>query len=105
MNCGERRRALRYPVAVRVEMAEGAGLTRDASLSGVFFETDLLFLPDEPIRLVLVFERLVESPPLRLECEGRVVRVESSDEKVGVAASINTIRFGPSGVVFCPVGV
>ena len=104
MNRGERRRAMRYPVALRVELAEGAGLTRDASLSGVFFETDRSFIPDEPIRLALVFERFVVTAPLRLECEGRVVRVEPSDEKVGVAATITSIRFGPSGATFSPAG-
>jgi len=92
-NLTERRRAIRLPMALPVELEEGAGITRDLSLSGVFFETEQPFSSKEPITFTLVFEGMSWSRSIRLECEGQVVRVEPSNGKVGVAATISSYRF------------
>ncbi len=93
----DRRRMLRFQVALPVELDDGKGVTRDVSLSGVFFETDQSFSPSEPIRLVLVLEHVQPGRPVRLHCEGRVVRVNRRNGKVGVAVAISSYGFGPSG--------
>ncbi len=93
----ERRRAARFRIAIPVELEEGAGITRDVSLSGVFFETDQSFAPGEQIGLVLVLERASPGRPVRLQCEGRIVRVTRFDKRIGVAVAISGYKFGPSG--------
>lgn len=91
----ERRRAVRFPIAIPVELEGGTGVTRDVSLSGVFFETDQFFLMGAPIRLTLVLERASPGQPVRLQCEGRVVRVErrQPELRLGVAVAIESYRF------------
>ncbi|MFI5338865.1 MAG: PilZ domain-containing protein [Candidatus Methylomirabilales bacterium] len=93
----ERRRSARFRIAIPVELEEGTGITRDVSLSGVFFETDRSFAPGEQINLVMVLERVSPGRPVRLQCEGRVVRVTHFDRRMGVAVAISAYKFGPSG--------
>ena len=90
---GERRQALRYSLELPVEVAGACGRTRDFSASGVFFETDRALTPGAPIRFSLLLGRA--SPgrrPLRLNCEGRVVRTESGKGRLGVAVAITDCR-------------
>lgn len=91
----ERRRAVRFPIAIPVELEGGTGVTRDVSLSGVFFETNQFFALGEPIRLTLILERATPVQPVRLQCEGRVVRVErrQPELRLGVAVAIESYRF------------
>ena len=91
----ERRRAIRFPIVIPVELEGGTGVTRDVSLSGVFFETDQFHVLGEPIRLTLVLQRVSPDHPVRLQCEGRVVRVERRQLQlgVGVAVAIESYRF------------
>ena len=89
----ERRQAVRFPIAIPVELDEGTGITRDVSLSGVFFETYQRFAPGEPVRLTLVLERASPGDPIRLQCEGQVVRVRQSNAKAEVAVAITSHSF------------
>jgi hypothetical protein len=91
----ERRRAVRFPITIPVELEGGTGVTRDVSLSGVFFETNHFFALGEPIRLTLLLERATPGQPVRLQCEGRVVRVErrQPELRLGVAVAIESYRF------------
>ena len=89
----ERRQAVRFPIAIPVELDEGTGITRDVSLSGVFFETYQWFAPGEPVRLTLVLERASPGDPIRLQCEGQVVRVRQSNAKAEVAVAITSHSF------------
>ncbi len=91
----ERRRAARFPIAIPVELEGGTGVTRDVSLSGVFFETNQFFALGEPIRLTLVLERASPGQPVRLQCDGRVVRVErrQAELRLGIAVAIESYRF------------
>ena len=89
----DRRRAVRFPITVPVELDGGGGVTRDVSLSGVFFETEQWFAPGEPIRLTLVLERASPGYTIRVQCEGRVVRVVDSDTKTDVAVQITSHAF------------
>lgn len=91
----ERRQAPRLPIAIPVELEGGRGLTRDVSLSGVYFETDRSLVVGEQVRLTLVMGRLSPDHPFRLQCGGRVVRVERREMQVrlGVAVAVNSYRF------------
>ncbi len=92
----ERRQAPRYRIAIPVELEEGAGTTCDASLAGIFLETDHSIAPGEQISLTLLLERVSPDRPVRVQCEGRVVRVTRSDSRVGMAVQISGYRFAPS---------
>ena len=92
----ERRRARRYRVAVPVELdGLGAGQTRDVSTTGVFFDTEETLMPGAAIRYSLVLEHSEPDSPVRLFCEGDVVRVERRSERLGVAATITVFRLEP----------
>jgi PilZ domain len=84
----DRRQAQRIVVRLPVELENGKGITRDVSAGGVFFLTDLSFSIGEPINFRLVLERADPVGPLRVRCQGRVVRLERCDSARGVAVSI-----------------
>lgn len=86
----ERRQAIRFPLALPVELERGRGITRDVSVSGVYFETDQSFSLGESIRLTLVLERVYPGRPVHLQCQGQIVRVERREGKVGVAVAITS---------------
>src|SRR5262249_38774134 len=92
----ERRRTPRYPVNLRVEWSSGEGGTRDVSFGGVFFETDQLLRPGVPLTFSMVLEHVDPTAPIRLGCEGEVVRVERRSGQVGVAAVIASHWLEPS---------
>lgn len=86
-----RRKAPRLPIRLPVELEHGKGWTRDVSASGVYFETMEPFAPGAPIRFSLVLT--YASPTvLRLECKGRIVRVERGEGRIGIAAAIKSSR-------------
>ena len=92
----ERRRARRYRLALPIELqALGDGTTRDLSTTGVFFETGGSLVPGAAIKFSVLLEHADPGPPLRLVCEGDVVRVECRDERLGVGATISTFHFDP----------
>ena len=79
-----------------MELDEGAGTTCDASLAGIFFETDHTIAPGEQISLTLLLERVSPGRAVRVQCEGRVVRVTRSDSRIGMAVAISGYKFAPA---------
>ncbi len=88
VNCSERRRAERFKGAIPVELKEGRGLTRDFSTDGVYFETDQPLDVGERLDFTIWLEHASPNNPLRLRCQGEVVRTETGLEKRGVAVVI-----------------
>jgi len=91
-----RREAERIAVELPVEMEKGQGVTRDVSASGVFFETALIFSLGDVIDFSLVLEHADSAGPLRVQCHGRVVRVEQCGGKAGVAVAVTSHVLDPS---------
>ena len=83
----ERRRGERYKLALRVQLKNGTGTTRDISTSGIFFETESAYSIGDTIRLLLNFEAET------LQCEARVVRVEPRNGQLGVAVELKSYVF------------
>jgi Tfp pilus assembly protein PilZ len=83
----ERRKGERYKVALPVQLKNGAGMTRDISTSGIFFETESAYSIGDTIRLFLNFEHET------LQCEARVVRVEPRNGQFGVAVELKSYVF------------
>lgn len=88
----DRRKAPRFQVALPVELLEGRGISRDLSAGGVFFETDRVFGLGEVIQFALVLEYIDPGQPVRLQCRGRVVRLERRGNTMGVAVAIAAYR-------------
>jgi len=84
----ELRRAQQRVSAVLPVSVDGhvAGVTRDISPSGIFFETDMEMANGSSIHFALEFDN--PSGKLLLRCSGEVVRIEHSGGKIGVAAKI-----------------
>jgi Tfp pilus assembly protein PilZ len=83
----ERRRGERYKLALPLQLKNGAGMTRDISTSGIFFETESAYATGDMIRLFLNFEHET------LQCEARVVRVEPRNGQFGVAVELKSYVF------------
>jgi hypothetical protein len=88
----DRRKAPRFQVALPVELVGGTGMTRDLSARGVFFETDRIFGLGEVIQFALVLEYIDPGQPVRLQCRGRVVRLERQGNTMGVAVAVTAYR-------------
>ena len=90
-----RRQDERLAVALPVELPNGHGVTRDVSASGVFFETTLALSPGAAIRFSLLLEHADPGGPIRLHCQGKIVRLEALRGRLGVAVAIHRHRFDP----------
>lgn len=76
-----------------MELEQRTGLTRDISTAGVFFETDSSVPVGATLRFSFVLEYADPEGPVRLRCQGEVVRVERRKGKVGVAVRFSSYRF------------
>ena len=77
----------RFKLALPLQLKNGAGMTRDISTSGIFFETKSAYSIGETIRLSVNFEHET------LQCEARVVRVEPRNGQFGVAVELRSYVF------------
>jgi hypothetical protein len=87
----EARREERVPVTLPVTLHEGAGITRDVSPTGIFFETDLDYRAGSSIEFSLELENA--GAKMIMKCQAEIVRVEHRDGRVGVAAKIVSSGF------------
>jgi len=90
----DRREGPRLDIRLPVRLEHGDGWTRDVSSSGIYFETTEPLTEGAAIRFSVVLEHVFPAP-LRLECEGQIVRVERREGKLGVAAALNSYRLIP----------
>ncbi len=83
----EKRKGKRLGAALAVKVGKTAGVTRDVSASGVFFETDAAYHKGSKIH----FEIDLDTPwgKVVCDCRGRIVRVERHDRTVGIAVQFS----------------
>lgn len=93
MKTSEQRQAQRYKVKMPVDFEAGKGITRDFSASGIFFETDKSFLVGQNIEFSILMDHIDSAGPVQVKCLGKVVRVEKSGKKRGVAVAITSYSF------------
>jgi PilZ domain len=79
-------------VTLPVELQGGLDITRHLSPVGVFFETDQVLSLGEVTQFALVLEYIDPGQPVRLQCRGRVVRLERRGNTMGVAVAIAAYR-------------
>ena len=89
----EKRGESRHRGKPPVELESCKGITRDFNGSSIFFERTALFSPGQPIEFTIVLEHIDPEHPVRLKCQRKIVRVEESGQKIGVAATIDEHTF------------
>ena len=89
----EKRSEERVFTELPVDLGSAAGLTRNVSAGGVFFETEASY------RLASKIEFAVEldtpGGKMLLKCEGEIVRIEPRGARVGVAVHIIESSLAP----------
>ncbi len=88
----EKRATQRIEVEVPVQLEQGNGVTRDVSLSGIYFVTEEPIEEGTRIRVTMEFEYVIPGRPLHLDCTAHVLRVEPVGNQRGVAAHIDDSR-------------
>ena len=93
MKKSEKRQEPRHQSKLPVQFESGKGIIRDFSGSAVFIETDRAFSPGQPIEFTLALEYINPERPVNMKCRGEIIRIEKSDQKIGVVAAINSYTF------------
>lgn len=84
----EKRRAERIHLEAPVMLANGSGLSRDISESGIYFVTDQHLAPGSVINLTVHLDFICPGKRLHFDCRGEILRVEQAGDQYGVAASL-----------------
>lgn len=92
MKQDEKRASQRIPIQVPVYIGNKKSVTRDVSSAGIFFLTDHLFAEGSNFDFLLDLAYALPGKPVRLGCQGEVVRVEPHNGKLGVAARIKNFQ-------------
>ena len=89
----DKRREKRVAAALPLDLGGAAGVARDVSASGMFFETDASYAIGSPISFALD----LETPwgTVMFKCRGKIVRLESRDQRVGVAVQFTDSTLDP----------
>lgn len=89
----EKRSSQRIQLEVPVCIGETRAVTRDVSWSGIYFLTDRSFAEGGDLTFSLDLTYALPGKPIRLDCQGEVIRVEKLGEQFGVAARINNFQY------------
>lgn len=76
----------RFDTKLPVDMDGAAGLTRNISATGVYFETSASHAPGSRVHFTI--EMMVQGEKKKLVCDGEVVRVDHQGSTVGIAARL-----------------
>lgn len=90
----DKRAAPRFNLDAPVELKDGAGVARDMSTSGVYFTCENGMPMGSRISLTILLDATLDNPPLRLHCQGEVVRVAADGTSVGIAVKIHDYTLG-----------
>lgn len=81
----------RFPLEVPVMLEGGVGTSRNMSESGIFFVTDTPMVTGADLKFSVKLKHIRPGKPVRLDCQGQVLRIERIGETYGVAATINQL--------------
>ena len=89
----EKRSSQRIQVEMPVYIGNEKAITRDVSWAGIYFLSEQTFDQGGSLRFSLDLSYALPGEPIRLDCQGEVIRIERCDEKFGVAARINNFQY------------
>jgi hypothetical protein len=93
----DQRGAARFDTALPVYLAGTTGETHNISAQGVYFETDVRQEVGALVNFTLEFTLYGERH--QLLCEGKVIRVDTGNGRIGVAARLVTPFFAETETV------
>jgi len=85
-NNHDKRKEERVPAMLPVNVGSAAGIVRDVSASGIFFEIDANYTLGSSISFAVKLD--TPSGCMNLKCTGEIVRIEPRESKVGVGVRI-----------------
>jgi hypothetical protein len=85
-NNQDKRREERVSAMLSVNVGNAAGIVRDVSASGIFFEIDAAYTLGSSISFAVKLD--TPSGFMNLKCLGEIVRIEPRDSRIGVAVKI-----------------
>jgi len=85
-NNQDKRKEERVSAALPVNVGSAAGIVRDVSASGIFFEIDADYTLGSSISFAVKLD--TPSGYMNLKCLGDIVRIEPRDSKVGIGVRI-----------------
>jgi len=89
----EKRASQRIQVEVPVYIGDKKAVTRDVSWSGIYFLADQPFVEGGDLNFSLDLTYALPGKPVKLDCQGKVMRVEQHGKKYGIAARINNFQY------------
>lgn len=92
-NHEEKRASQRIQVEVPVYIGDEKAVTRDVSWAGIYFMTDQVFSKGGDLNFSMDLTYALPGKPIKLDCQGEVLRVERQGDKYGVAARINNFQY------------
>lgn len=88
-----KRETNRIPLEIPIQIGGDQAVSRDISLSGIYFKTTKEFQPGESIQFEFRLGFAAPGKSLLLDCQGEVLRVEKLKNEYGIAASIEDITY------------
>ena len=89
----EKRASQRIQVEMPVYIGHEKAVTRDVSSTGIYFLTDQSFVEGADLNFSLDLSYALPGKPVKLYCQGEVIRIERHGEKFGIAAKINDFQY------------
>lgn len=89
----EKRASQRIQVEVPVYIGQEQAVTRDVSWAGIYFMTDQSFAKGGELSFSMDLTYALPGKPIKLDCQGEVLRVEQLGDRFGVAAKINNFQY------------
>lgn len=89
----EKRASQRIQIEIPICIGAGKAITRDVSWSGIYFLADQPFVQGGPLNFSLDLTYALPGKPIKLDCQGEVVRIEQHGKKYGIAAKINNFQY------------
>ena len=89
----ENRSSQRIQVEVPVYIGQEKAISRDVSWSGIYFLTEQSFEQGCQLNFALDLAYALPDEPVKLDCQGEVIRVEQQGLKYGIAARINNCQY------------
>jgi hypothetical protein len=89
----EKRDSQRIQIEVPVYIGNEEAVTRDISRSGVYFLTVQSFASGVALNFSLDLTNALPGKPIKLDCQGEVIRIEQHGEMFGIAAKIKDFQF------------
>jgi hypothetical protein len=93
MNHDEKRASQRIWLEVPVYIKGEKAVTRNVSWAGIYFLTVQPFEEGGALNFSLDLAYTLPGKPIKLDCQGEVIRVEQLKRKYGIAAKINNFQY------------